>query len=258
MVEYDGADYAGFQWQSGAPTIQSELEKAIGKLTGEAVRVGGASRTDAGAHSRGQVVHFDTASSYDPPVFQSALNHYLPPAVRIQKVAQVPNEFNARRSAARRRYRYSISNRPTKSPLLRRTHHWVREPLDTRAIRLACASLLGIRDFRRIATGHPKDRSTVRWVYKWELNADTADPDGIYIDCEANGFLRHQIRRINAVLVEIGKGRQPIHAMADALAGRFSSNRQIPTLPAHGLCLMSVHYPEYDHMLKVTSHHETH
>ena len=258
VVAYEGTDYAGFQLQAAAPTIQGELETAIARLTGAPARIRGASRTDAGAHACGQVVDFTTGSNLTPSVFQAALNHYLPDAIRVVAASDAPPEFHSRRSAARRDYRYSILNRAIPSPLLRRTHHTEPAPLDLSAMQRAAASLLGIRDFRRIATGHPADRSAVRMVHCWEVSRRSGNPDVIVIDCAANGFLRYQIRRVNAVLVEIGKGKLPIHAMADALAGRAPNQRQTATLPAKGLCLRSVHYPKYDHLLKVANYHETH
>ena len=78
VIEYEGTQYSGFQYQDNAPSIQEELEKAITKLTGEELRVAGAGRTDAGVHAEGQVVAFETSSRYSPVVFQKALNHYLP------------------------------------------------------------------------------------------------------------------------------------------------------------------------------------
>ena len=258
VVAYEGTDYAGFQLQAAVPTIQSELETAIGRLTGTPTRVRGASRTDSGAHASGQVVDFATHSKHGPSVFRAALNHYLPDAVRVLAVRDVPAEFHSRRSAARRDYRYSILNRAIESPLLRRTHYLEPTPLDVGAMQRAAASLLGIRDFRQIATGHPVDQSAVRLVHQWNVNRRSDTSDVITIDCAANGFLRHQIRRANAVLVEIGKGRLPVHSMAEALAGRTLNQGQIATLPAKGLCLRSVHYPQYDHLLQVANYHETH
>ena len=258
VIAYEGTDYAGFQLQAAAPTIQGELEKAIARLTGAPTRIRGASRTDSGAHACGQVVDFATDSEHAPSVFRAALNHYLPDAIRVLVATEAPPEFHSRRSATRRDYRYSILNRAIESPLLRRTHHLESAPLDIASMQRAAASLLGIRDFRRIATGHPIDQSAVRLVYKWDVSCLSDASDVITIDCAANGFLRHQIRRANAVLVEIGKGKLPIHAMAEALAGHTTNQRQIATLPAKGLCLRSVHYPQYDHLLKVANYHETH
>ena len=253
VVAYEGTEYAGFQWQAGAATIQGELEQAFAKLTGETVRVRGASRTDSGAHALGQVVDLATSSAHQADVIIAAMNHYLPEAIRVTAASDMPPGFSARRSARKRRYRYSILNRAVPSPLLRRTHHQERVPLDLAAMRQGASSLLGIRDFRQIATGHPENQSAVRQVFNWKVNRNPENEDVIIIDCAANGFLRHQIRRANAVLVEIGKGRLPVHAMSETLAGRTQRQHQIPTLPAKGLCLQSVHYPEHDHLLKVAN-----
>lgn len=257
VVAYEGTQYAGFQLQADVPTIQGELERAFNRLTGENARVRGASRTDSGAHAICQVVDLATGSTHETHVVTAAMNHYLPDDIRVIKATEVPEEFHARRSANRRNYRYSIVNRPVPSPLLRRTHHEEPSPLNLDAMQTAAHSLLGIRDFRQIATAHPAEQSAVRQVFQWDVRRQSDDRDVIVIDCAANGFLRHQIRRANAVLVEIGKGRLPRHAIADALAGRTQRLHNIPTLPAKGLCLQHVHYPEFNHLLKVTSYHET-
>ncbi|MDE2786679.1 MAG: tRNA pseudouridine(38-40) synthase TruA [Chloroflexota bacterium] len=257
VVAYEGTQYAGFQLQADVPTIQGELEMAFSRLTGENARVRGASRTDSGAHAIFQVVDLPTGSTHETRVIMAAMNHYLPDDIRVITASEVPEEFHARRSATRRDYRYSIVNRPVPSPLLRRTHHEESAPLNIDAMRRAAQSLLGIRDFRQIATAHPADQSAVRQVFRWDVKRQSDDRNVIVIDCAANGFLRHQIRRANAVLVEIGKGRLPIHAVPDALAGRTQQLHNIPTLPAKGLCLQHVHYPEFNHLLKVASYHET-
>ena len=124
-VEYDGTHYKGFQLQNNKPTIQGELEEALKRLTQQSIRVRGASRTDSGAHALGQVVDFKVHSNLSTDQFVKGLNFYLPNDIGIQSANDVPEEFNARRNALTRIYRFNILNLPIQSPLKRFTHHWV-------------------------------------------------------------------------------------------------------------------------------------
>ena len=254
LVEYEGTNYAGFQLQADEPTIQGEIEKALAAFLGEQIRVRGASRTDSGAHALGQVVDFTTESRYSPETFVGALNYRLPEDIKVTRAREVANSFNVRRDAVSRVYRYRILNRPTPSPLSRRHCHWIREPLQIERMGQAARHLLGKHDFRPLAPGHPADRSAVRTVYRWEVSREQDCEDTIAITCEANGFMLHQIRRANAILAEIGKGRWPTEAMLQVLGetrGEPESIQiaNIPSLPARGLCLVEVKYP--DHLWKV-------
>ncbi len=107
-------------------------------------------------------------------------------------------------------------------------------------IRQAARYMIGTQDFRAIASGHPKERSAVRTVRKW---AAAHCGDTVIIECEASGFLKQQIRKANAILLEIGKGKQPVELMRQTLEGR-EPVPNIPPLPARGLCLIEVKYPE--------------
>ena len=242
IVEYDGANYAGFQFQNQQPTVQGVIEKALKDFTGQQIRVRAASRTDSGAHAQGQVVDFLTESPYPLRTFTQALNHYLPADVKIQATYQMDPDFHSRRDAASRTYRYSILNRWPPSPLRRKTHHLVRESLDTNAMTRAAQFLVGVHDFRPLATGHPLDKSAVRQVKKWSIRRDQ---DSLIIESEANGFLRHQIRRANAILVEVGKGKLPETALKDLLENTNPPSQAFLSLPAAGLCLVKVTYPNF-------------
>jgi tRNA pseudouridine38-40 synthase len=241
-VEYDGTHYAGFQLQLQQPTIQGEIERALNRFTGETVRIRGASRTDSGAHAHGQVVDFLTTAPYPISYFPRALNYYLPSDIKVQAAYEMVLDFHSRRDAASRTYRYSILNREWPSPLERHSQHWVRESLDLEKMNRAAQSLVGVHDFRPLAAGHPENESAVRDVIRWEVrHAD----ETVVIECQANGFLRHQIRRANAALVEIGKGRWPEEIIKDTLANRLPEGADWPSLPARGLCLMKVTYPDF-------------
>ncbi len=239
IVEYDGTNYNGFQLQRGQSTIQGELEKALAKFTGEHIRIRGASRTDSGAHAKGQVVDFLSASAHPVDQFPKALNYYLPKDIVVQAAQQVSLEFNSRRDATSRVYRYNILNRPWPSPLRRYTHFTFRGELQVARMESAAQGLVGIHDFRALAAGHPPDRSAVRQVYRWDV---WREGDTIIIECEGNGFLRHQIRKANALLIEAGKG-SPESIVSDVLLGKLETAIPAGVLPAHGLCLMKVKYP---------------
>jgi len=239
VVEYDGSKYVGFQLQAEHPTIQGELERGLAKFTGESVRIRGASRTDSGAHALGQVVDFPTRSAHPVDSFPKALNHYLPDDIEVQAAWEVSLEFHSRRDAVSRTYRYHILNRPWPSPLRRHTHYWVRNELQVSAMASAARGLVGDHDFRWFAMGLPAEKSALRRVHRWEV---WQEGDTVVIECEANGFLRHQIRRANALLIEIGKGRLPESTLKNALEGTLSHPLDCPQAPAHGLCLMKVTY----------------
>ena len=242
VVEYDGSDYAGFQLQVSQPTIQGEIEKGLARFTGESIRIRGASRTDSGAHAKGQVVDFLTRSVHPVGYFPRALNYYLPKNIQVLKACSVPLEFNSRRDATSRTYRYNILNRAWNSPLRRQTHLWVRDDLQVPRMVVAASSLVGRHDFRLFTSGYPPEMSTVRQVFRWEV---WREEDTIIIESEANGFLRHQIRRTNALLIEIGKGSRPENIIACALQSSLPETVVWPSIPARGLCLIKVSYPNY-------------
>ena len=240
-MEYQGTNYAGFQLQRESPTIQGELERALARFTGENIRVRGASRTDSGAHAAGQVVDFLTHTEHPVERFAPALNYYLPVDIRVLAARRVAREFNARRDALSRTYQYRILNRDAPSALRRHTHLWVRECLDISRMSAAAKALCGTHDFRPLSSGHPPELSAARRVYRWEVSRQG---DTITIECEASGFLKQQIRRINGILTAIGKNKQPVELVEWVLRTGNPVPEAAPTLPAHGLCLIEVKYPE--------------
>ncbi len=242
VIEYDGSNYNGFQYQPQRPTVQGELERAIGKITGEEARVRGASRTDSGVHAAGQVVDFFTHAQLSEEAWTGAFNFHLPRDIRVREAHKTTPDFHPRRDAVARTYRYTILNRDTESPLIRDRCAWVRAPLDAEAMGRGAGFLVGTHDFSGFTAPLPPGKSGVRAVRRWEV---WRDGDLVLIEAEANAFMLHQIVRTNGMLVDIGKGRTDPSAIQDMTNGRIKKGRQAASLPAKGLCLMRVEYRNF-------------
>ena len=239
IVEYHGGNYHGFQFQPNLPTIQDELEKAVAKIAGREVRIRGASRTDAGVHALGQVVTFETDSDLSEATWTKALNYHLPWDVKVRLTHQVPPDFNPRRHALARTYRYAILNRTTPSPLLHDRAAWIRSPLNVDAMNESARHLVGIHDFAPFTVPMPPDKSTIRRVKRWDV---WRDDDRILIEAEANAFMMRQILRTNSLLVEVGRGKAPASVVKQTLESGIICANSVAGLPARGLCLMKVQY----------------
>ncbi|MBI3750491.1 MAG: tRNA pseudouridine(38-40) synthase TruA [Chloroflexi bacterium] len=232
-VEYDGTEFAGFQIQPGARTVQGELEAALARLTGGIRQpVDGAGRTDAGVHAIGQVVAF----GYDGPLageaLAEAINGNLPRDVSIHDLRRAPAGFHPRYAARYREYRYTIWNGP-RSPLRERTALRVRNPLDTAAMARAATAFEGRHDFSAFGGVDPQPVRTIQFVRVHRRGAE------VTIDVRAEAFLRGMVRRIVAALIGVGTGRitEPeIRAALAATEPAFGG----AAAPARGLCLRRV------------------
>lgn len=241
-IEYEGTRYHGFQYQVNAPTIQEELEQAIERLTGESVRVKGAGRTDAGVHAEAQVVAFDTGSTHSTKTFVGALNHYLPDDIAVKAAHIVKPDFDPRRHARSRTYRYSILNSKTPSPLARRFACQVREPLNVERMRSAAGLFVGEHDFRQFAAPLPEGKTnSVRAVLDVSLKQSG---DVIDFRVVGNAFLQHQVRRMAGTLVDIGRGKLK-EADLQAMIDNRQTDKVAHSLAAHGLCLVKIKYADY-------------
>jgi len=240
VVEYNGTNYYGSQWQTGLPTIQSEIERALSGLTGETIRVVMASRTDAGVHAQGQVVSFLTGSVLSQQTFVSGLNYYLPQDIAVKSAHVVEDSFDVRRTAVSRQYRYSILNTQTRSPLSEAFAHRVVGALDIDAMNRACQALIGEHDFAPFASGiGGEGKSTVRRVYQAEV---VRQNDLVVLNMMANAFVRHQVRSTAGCLVNIGLGSMNLDEFCSIIEVK-QPGLAGPTLPACGLCLVRVNYP---------------
>lgn len=232
-VEYDGTEFAGFQLQRNARTVQGELEAALARLNrGERVTVDGAGRTDAGVHATGQVIAFTYPGRIAGPALQRAVNALLPADVAIRDVRRVPDGFHPRYAARYREYRYTVWNGP-RSPLRERTALGVRVPLDIAAMASAGSAFVGRHDFSAFGGA---DRSPVRTVHAVRVRKEGRL---VTIDVRADAFLRGQVRRMVAGLLEVGLGRMDEPGLRAALAAR-SPALNGAAAPAKGLCLRRV------------------
>ena len=240
VVEYDGTDYHGFQYQKEAPSIQEEIEKAIERFTGETVRVSGAGRTDAGVHALGQVISFDTASKHSVDTFVKALNFHLPEDIAVKSGRVVEDRFDPRRHAISRRYRYTIIMSATRSPVMRRTAHVMHGPLDMGAMREATKRLVGRHDFARFAGPVTDGRGgTEREIFEASLKEAGCV---LKFEFEANAFLPHQVRRMVGAVVDVGRERISLRQFEQMTRGDEVAVAH--AAPPQGLCLVRVHYDE--------------
>jgi len=231
--EYDGTDLAGFQLQLNARSVQGELEAALARLNrGERVVVDGAGRTDAGVHATGQVIAFTYGGAVAERVLQRAINSLLPADIAISELRRVPDGFHPRYAARYREYRYTVWNGP-RSPLHERYAFGVRTPLNVAAMAGAASVYLGRHDFSPFGG---TDRPPVRIVYSVRVRKEGRL---VTIDVRANSFLRGQVRRMVAGLLEVGLGKIDETALGAALAGPGPALNGAAA-PAKGLCLRHV------------------
>lgn len=240
LVEYEGTRYCGFQIQPKVPTVQGELERALWKLTGKQIRTTGASRTDAGVHAKGQVVTFKPSSTITPETFVGALNFYLPQDIAIRGCTEVDDDFDPRRQATRREYRYTILNSATPSPLMRRYTYFVPQPLDIEDMNRACDALPGKHDFAPFTAAGA--RNTVRTVFKVQIQSES---ELVLFHMVADSFLPQQVRRTVAPLIKVGLGRMSVEGFWE-LARSQNMGLATPVAPPYGLCLVRVSYPNLE------------
>jgi tRNA pseudouridine38-40 synthase len=240
LIEYDGTQYYGFQWQVGLPTIQSELEQAIRRFCEQSSRVMAASRTDAGVHAKGQVVSFWAKSTLDTMTLIRALNYYLPRDIAVKAAYRASGDFNVRRDALSREYRYYILNSNTRSPFSRRFALFIPKMLDIQAINEACQLIQGEHDFASFASSLDGNKSTLRNVYEAGIEKKG---DFTVFRIVANSFLPHQVRSTIGLLIRLGLGKIGIDDFRDIMEAR-SLGLAGPVSPACGLCLEKVNYPK--------------
>ncbi|MBI5469094.1 MAG: tRNA pseudouridine(38-40) synthase TruA [Deltaproteobacteria bacterium] len=239
LIEYEGTDYAGWQFQPSLPTVQGELASAVKELTGEDVEVRGASRTDAGVHASGQVACFNTTSLIPAFNIRQGLNSYLPKDIIVKDASDAPAEFDPRRDSRGKVYRYDILNRSYPSALRRNFVWHVFKPLDVGLMREGAAHIIGEKDFSSFRAADSDAIHSMREVTSVEIEEKG---DG-FIEVEVRGtaFLRHMVRIMVGTLVAVGKGK----VLPDKVAAIIEAKERAAagmTAPPQGLFLIKVEY----------------
>jgi len=238
-IEYDGTAYGGWQVQENAPSVQGTVEEAIRRMANDpGVRLRAAGRTDAGVHARGQVANFYTEAEIPPHGWRKGLNSLLPPDVAVRDAVEVGLEFDARRHARGKLYRYSIYNHETRSPLCARYAWHVRSRLDEAAMNAAAAPLVGQHDFSAFRAADCERLSTVRDLSRLTVRREG---DLLQIDVVATAFLKNMVRSIAGTLVAAGRHELQPGDVAVIRDGGDRTRAGV-TAPPHGLCLVEVYY----------------
>jgi tRNA pseudouridine38-40 synthase len=242
-LEYDGTDFIGWQIQQTGRSIEGTLAEAVTRVAGETVTVHGSGRTDAGVHAVQQVAHFDTGANRTGRQWLLGINSNLPPDVAVRWVREVAADFDARRSAESRRYRYMVLQQPARPALDRRRVWWLRQPLDCGAMTEAATAWLGEHDFSAFRGAGCQAKSPMRRLMAFSI-AYRPHNDGVLVAFEfvANAFLQHMVRNLVGTLTEIGSGERPPAAAASILAGRDRTAAGAAA-PPQGLALVEVEYP---------------
>jgi len=244
-LAYDGTDFSGWAVQKDLRTVQGEVTRILSLLTQANVELFSAGRTDAGVHANGQVVHFDvTPRQADLLRGAERINRALPEDIRVRRLSQAPDGFDARFSALWRRYTYRICDDSTRmDPLRRRQILWHPHVLDLGAMNAAAQGLLGLHDFAAFCK--PRDfGSTIRTLEQLTWHRDG---DFCVMTIQAEAFCHSMVRSIVGAMIPVGDGRKPSSWPSEILAAR-ERNVGLTVQPAYALTLEEVGYPPDDQL----------
>lgn len=238
-IEYVGTNYFGFQIQNkrNQISIQKVLEDALQKLFKEEIRIQYCSRTDRGVHARSQGVNFTTCSTIPLQNIKNALNSFLPTDVKVKKAKRVGEQFHSRFCAKSKIYRYIIRNKKEQSVFWTNSSWHMDAPLDIEKMKKASKLLLGKRDFFLFAKDAAKYKDCIRELKNISIKKRASL---VYIDIEANGFLRNMARNIVSFLVKVGTGQIDTKDISGILKRKIGYVNK--PAPACGLYLLKVNY----------------
>ena len=267
-LSYDGTDFRGWQVQPSEPTIQGELQAALGRVTGETPLPQGSGRTDAGVHALAQVASFTLQAPIPPENLLRALNRTLPPSIRVLETRTVRSTFHARHSAVAKTYEYRILQGENCPPFLARYLYACPWPMDVEALQRSARLFEGEHDFLSFAATDPDLTSrsfapdtnpdqkvkvppaqAIRTLFSssWERRQTEAGEILVY-RVRGDGFLHHMVRNLVGTMLEVGRGLLRAEDLSEILAAR-SRSAAGPTAPARGLFLCSVEYDEAEYVL---------
>jgi tRNA pseudouridine38-40 synthase len=239
-VEFDGAPFVGWQRQAFGESVQGVLERAIAQMTGEAITVHGAGRTDAGVHALAMDAHVDIAKPLTEHRLREGVNALVRPhPVSVLDVAEVADDWHARFSCTGRRYLYRILNHRAPPALLRGKVWHIGAPLDLDAMQEGADKLLGSHDFTTFRSVHCQSASPVKTLDELAVERDG---DVVHIRAAARSFLHHQVRSMVGCLAMVGRGQWVPEDMGRALAARDRTALGL-NAPPEGLYFVSASYP---------------
>lgn len=239
---YDGTEFNGWQSQPTGRTVQDTLERRLTAIFKTPIRIHGSGRTDAGVHARAQEFHFDAEWPHPEAHLLRALGSNLPQTLRVYRVRSVEETFHARYSATRKRYSYTLFM----GEALPFDNRWCwslgRRRPDLDLMRVCAAQFLGEHDFRGYAArrndGSDAQMDPVRQCWRADIRQSGRR---VRVILEANGFLYKMARSMVGALVEVGLGRLSPETLVHILH-TGERTHEVPTAPAHGLCLERVDY----------------
>jgi len=257
-LQYDGTGLHGWAGQDGLPTVEGSLELALRTVLGFAPEVQVAGRTDAGVHARRQVASLHLPDDVDLGQLRASLNALTPPGIAVVAIVPVSSGFDARRDAIGRRYRYYLSTDSVASPFWSRYSWHTPGGLDVDRLRATAAAVAGRHDFTAFTPTETEhvffERLVTHCVWRRAAGLPAAVPAGaggsapggggagtLYLEIEAEAFLRHMVRTLVGTMLEVARGRRSLDDFRRLLRGAAREEAG-PTAPAHGLFLWDVTY----------------
>ena len=241
-IAYDGSEYAGWQRQTNALSVQECIENALLEALGVDVRVNASGRTDAGVHAAGQVCSFFANVSVPADRMPDCLNRYLPPSIRILEGWEGADGFDVCRHAKRKTYRYRLYESAWEHPLLDHYASRVETMPSMEKLQKAAKLMEGEHDFKAFCASGSSVKTTVRTVYLVELVEKVEyGVRVVEMYVTGNGFLYNMVRTMAGELLDLALGRRTEESLLKAYE---TGDRGLlgKTMPAKGLTMMSVEY----------------
>ena len=227
-LSYDGTNYCGFQVQPNGRSVAQTFQDGLEAVLGCRPDIKGCSRTDAGVHALGFMLNFHADTRIPVEKLPLALNQHLPPDIRVLAARVVPEDFHARYAAHTKTYLYRIHNHPIDSPFDAAYYTRMPKHLDEVRMQAAAQQFVGTHDFLALCAAG---------------SSAAAHGDTVRIEVTADGYLYNMVRILAGTLCEVGAGRMQPEQIPGILAGCDRSQAG-PTLPAKGLFLKCVEYPD--------------
>jgi tRNA pseudouridine38-40 synthase len=259
-LQYDGTGLHGWARQDGLSTVEGSLEEALRTVLGSAPALCVAGRTDAGVHARRQVASLALPDGTDLARLVSSLNALTPPGIAVTRILPANEAFDARKQAKSRTYRYYLSTFPVPSPFWSRYCWQVAGELDVALLSAAAAATEGRHDFAAFTPTETEhvffDRLVLLCAWKRlrgglaggvrvaapAAGRRTSAGVGImYLEIEAEAFLRHMVRTLVGTMTEVAQGKRTLDDFERLLRGA-PREAAGPTAPPHGLFLWDVKY----------------